>query len=268
MKKSWECVCMDFFAVEIQRHQSSLGVLTKELQFPCGSNSAAETFSCVFATPNSWHGELWVGEQRQLWQHVRRSHWAPQNLSDMRGRTWHVRSQFHPPWDTQAGQGEWGRRLPALFAPSAPSKGESCAGQWFTELVTVMRREAVANICPIYNMPQICADLRSTGDDDERSVWPEALSLCLGHSGSAAQKAHSKPLQITGQWYHTLWVVKYIDTAPALRQRRQTPPCMQLASTPTVLSYQGQPAELSSSFPSSYKLDQLPSAAAGFCLQY
>lgn len=56
---------------------------------------------------------------------MRRSHWAPQNLSDMTERKcMEGQSCTLPvsPWDKQAGQGEWGGRLPALFAPSAPSR--------------------------------------------------------------------------------------------------------------------------------------------------
>lgn len=30
------------------------------------------------------------------------------------------------PWDTLAGQGEWGKRPPTAFASSIPPRGESC----------------------------------------------------------------------------------------------------------------------------------------------
>lgn len=176
-------------AVETPRHQSSLrifqraavslrhGLCTTE-DLPCFCNSWATAQGAVGGRAKEalWQREEeWLGSAELLWHERRDVEWeigvAPS------------------PRDMLAGRGEWGKRPPTAFASSISltlREGRAVEDtRRFRELHGVMRREAAANLphLPYLHHQRICADLRSTGDSDERPGCPEStltLSRPLG----------------------------------------------------------------------------------------
>lgn len=145
---------MDLFSLLWKlRGTSPLWVLAEELLVPHAAD-------CVLQKPSPVSLQLlsygtgscgWESEGSSV-QYVRRSGWALQNFSDMRRGTWHKRWELHPPSLPLHGT-RWRVRVNGGKDHQQPlhlvylQEGRAVEGtQWFTALLVVMRREAVANL--------------------------------------------------------------------------------------------------------------------------
>lgn len=203
MEKSWECACVAFLSLLWKSGGTSpLWALTKELQLSCRADSVLQKPSpvCLQLLIHGTGSCRWEsrGSSGSTWGGVTELCRACLTREEGRGMEGQSCTLPVSPWDTQAGQGEWGPRLPALFVSSAPSKrGELCRTgiHRANEEGGSGQLAAFALFTTYYKFVLIW--------DQQETVMRnlcdlKVLSLCLDLSGSAAQKARSRSLQVTG----------------------------------------------------------------------